>query len=192
MTNPVEASEHENPWRFEGKELSTLPEGLLGFVYLITSKVDGKKYVGKKLFLSSKTKTVKKKKKKIKVESDWKDYYGSSIELLADIEKHGKENFVREVLHMCKSKGECNYWEAYEQFARNVLFDESYYNGHIWVRVHRSHVNKMEGRNGKERIEKDEESYEKRLHGRSSQEDEKPADSDRKKEKGRTRRAQPK
>ena len=68
------------------------------------------------------------------------DYYGSSIELNKDVESLGKENFRREILYFCKSKAECSYIEAREQFARRVLETEDYYNGHIQVRVHGSHI----------------------------------------------------
>ncbi len=111
-----------------------------GFIYLITDTSTGKKYVGKKLFWNKKTKVVKKKKKRSLVESDWKTYYGSNLDLIAEVDKKERTSFKREVLRMCASKGECNYWEAYEQFTRGVLLSDDYYNGHIWVRVHRSHV----------------------------------------------------
>lgn len=144
MTSPVEASEYANPWTHNGKVLSVEDIGdSYGFVYLITDTETGKKYVGKKLFWNKKTKQVKKKKKRTLVESDWRDYYGSNLDLLADVAKEGGSRFKREVLHLCRSKGECNYWEAYEQFTRNVLLDDSYYNGHIWVRVHRTHLKKV-------------------------------------------------
>jgi hypothetical protein len=109
----------------------------------------GRKYIGKKLAKFSKTtyKVVKlkngnKKKKKIrsKIDSDWQLYYGSSPELSKDIELLGAENFSREILYYCKSKSECSYIEAREQFARRVLESDDYYNGHIQVRVHGSHI----------------------------------------------------
>ena len=121
----------------------------MGFVYLITNTVSGRKYIGKKLAKFSKTtqKTVKlkngtKKKKKIrtKVDSDWRDYYGSSPELSKDVEALGTDKFTREILFMCKSKAECSYIEAREQFTRKVLETTDYYNGHIQVRVHGSHI----------------------------------------------------
>jgi len=126
-----------------------LPEDCVGFVYLITNNLTGRKYVGKKLAKFSKTtyKTVKlkngtKKKKKIrsKIDSDWQEYYGSSPNLTADVEKLGKENFTRQILHYCKSKAETSYIEAREQFDRKVLETDEYYNGHIQVRVHGSHI----------------------------------------------------
>jgi len=137
----VEVSDYENPWTLDGKPLtSDLIGDNYGFIYLITDTITGKKYVGKKLFWNKKTKVVKKKKKRSLVESDWKTYYGSNLELIAEVDKKERTSFKREVLHLCASKGECNYWEAYEQFTRGVLLSDEYYNGHIWVRVHRSHL----------------------------------------------------
>jgi hypothetical protein len=136
-------------WLYESKQIDVLPDDCVGFVYLITNNITGRKYIGKKLAKFSKTtyKVVKlkngnKKKKKIrsKIDSDWQLYYGSSPELSKDIEKLGAENFTREILYYCKSKSECSYVEAREQFARRVLESDDYYNGHIQVRVHGSHI----------------------------------------------------
>ena len=84
--------------------------------------------------------TKKRKKIKSKIDSDWLDYYGSSEELNKDIQSLGKESFTREILFFCKSKAECSYIEAREQFARKVLESDAYYNGQISVRVHGSHI----------------------------------------------------
>lgn len=111
-----------------------------GFVYVITNLKNNKKYIGKKLFYSSKTKQVKGKKKRIKVSSDWKDYYGSNEELKKDVMSLGKNNFKREILYLCKTKGECSYLEAKEQFVNGVLEFEDYYNTWIMVRVRKSHI----------------------------------------------------
>jgi len=136
-------------WTYENQLIELLPEDCIGFVYLITNVLSGRKYIGKKLAKFSKTtyKTVKlkngtKKKKKIrsKIDSDWQEYYGSNIELNKDVEQLGKENFTREILYYCKSKSECSYIEAREQFDRKVLESTDYYNGHIQVRVHGSHI----------------------------------------------------
>jgi len=136
-------------WTYQGQVVNELPEDCIGFVYNITNTISGRQYIGKKLAKFSKTtyKTVKlkngtKKKKKIrsKIDSDWQEYYGSSVELTADIEKLGKENFSREILHYCKSKAETSYIEAREQFDRKVLESTDYYNGQISVRVHGSHI----------------------------------------------------
>ena len=142
-------------WLYNNQPVETLPEDCVGFVYLITNVTNDRKYIGKKLAKFSKTtqKTVKlkngtKKKKKIrsKVDSDWQDYYGSSPELTKDVESIGKDNFKREILYYCKSKSECSYIEAREQFSRRVLESQDWYNGHIQVRVHGSHIiNKLNG-----------------------------------------------
>lgn len=118
----------------------TAPDGYAGFVYKITNIQTGRQYIGKKLFHFSKTKQVKGKKKRIKVESDWLDYYGSNDELLKDVEALGKENFSRVILHYCKTKGELGYLEAREQFDRRVLESDDYYNSWIMVRVRGSHI----------------------------------------------------
>ena len=136
-------------WLYQNQTVDQLPEDCVGFVYLITNTTDGRMYIGKKLAKFSKTtqKTVKlkngsKKKKKIrtKVDSDWRDYYGSSPELSRDVEQLGTDKFQREILYYCKSKAECSYIEAREQFTRKVLESRDYYNGHIQVRVHGSHI----------------------------------------------------
>ena len=136
-------------WLYENSLVESLPEDYVGFVYLITNNISGRKYIGKKLAKFSKTayKVVKlkngtKKRKKVrsKIDSDWQDYYGSSPELTKDVVALGEENFTREILYYCRSKSECSYIEAREQFSRKVLESNDYYNGHIQVRVHGSHI----------------------------------------------------
>ena len=136
-------------WLYNNLPVETLPKDCVGFVYIITNVTNDRKYIGKKLAKFSRTtqRTVKlkngtKKKRKVrsKVDSDWQDYYGSSPELLKDVELLGKDQFRREILYYCKSKSECSYIEAREQFSRRVLESTDYYNGHIQVRVHGSHI----------------------------------------------------
>jgi hypothetical protein len=112
----------------------------IGFVYEITNITNKRKYIGKKFFYFAKTKQVKGKKKKFKVPSDWQTYYGSNTELKNDVIMLGEENFSRQILHLCKSKGECGYLEAKEQFNRCVMESEDYYNTWIMVRVRKSHI----------------------------------------------------
>lgn len=136
-------------WLFESLVVESLPEDCAGFVYEITNKLTGRKYIGKKLARFKRTtyrvvklKNGNKKRKKIRgsIDSDWQTYYGSSPELSKDIEQLGIENFSREILYYCKTKSECSYIEAREQFSRRVLESDDYYNGHIQVRVHGSHI----------------------------------------------------
>jgi len=140
-------------WLHQNAPVEVLPEDCVGFVYLITNNLSGKKYIGKKLAKFARTtyRTVKlkngtKKKKKIrsKIDSDWREYYGSNDALNKDVETYGPENFTREILYYCQSKAECSYIEAREQFSRRVLESDDYYNGHIQVRVHGSHIKKLQ------------------------------------------------
>lgn len=136
-------------WQYQGNNIDELPEDCVGFVYLITNTTSGRKYIGKKLAKFSKTtyKTVKlkngnKKKKKIrsKIDSDWREYYGSNEQLNKDVALLGADVFTREILYLCKSKAECSYIEAREQFRHQVLESADWYNGHIQLRVHGSHI----------------------------------------------------
>lgn len=129
-------------WVYEGKEYK-LPEeyshkDVYGFVYIITNRATGRMYVGKKFFWSKKTLPItktRKRRKRLLVESDWKKYYGSNVHLKEEVEKQGDEMFHREIIHLCKSKGECAYLEAKEQFNRDVLLNDQYYNGIINCRI---------------------------------------------------------
>lgn len=113
-----------------------------GFVYVITNKLDGRKYIGKKFFVSIGYYQKNKKRKRRKEISDWQAYYGSGPSILADIEKLGKENFTREIIHLCKTKSECGYLEAYEQFVTNAIIRDDYYNDWVSCKVQRRHLAK--------------------------------------------------
>lgn len=125
-------------WTYHGKPVEEIPQEFIGFVYLITNLTNGKKYIGKKLSQFKKTRPPlkgKKRKRRTLVESDWRDYWGSSDNLQADLEKLGPENFTREILYFCTTRGQLSYLEAKEQFDREVLLTDEYYNGIINVRV---------------------------------------------------------
>jgi hypothetical protein len=125
-------------WTYQGINVEEIPEGIIGFVYLITNLTTGRKYIGKKLAQFKRTKPPlkgKKRKRKSTVESDWRDYWGSSESLQADVAALGPEQFTREIIYYCKSRSELSYLEAKEQFDRCVLETDDYYNGIINVRV---------------------------------------------------------
>jgi hypothetical protein len=130
-------------WTYQKHPVDEIPEGYIGFVYLITNLKSGQKYIGKKLAQFKKTKPPlkgKKLKRRTTVESDWRDYWGSSERLQADVQQLGPENFTREILYYCKSKAEMSYLEAREQFERRVLETDDYYNGIINVKVGGSNI----------------------------------------------------
>ena len=130
-------------WTYQQQPIKEIPEGYIGFVYLITNLTTGQKYIGKKLAQFKKTRPPlkgKRLKRRTTVESDWRDYWGSSERLQADVNTLGPENFTREVLYLCKSKAEMSYLEAREQFERRVLETDDYYNGIINVRVGGSNI----------------------------------------------------
>ena len=130
-------------WTYKNKEVTDIPAEFIGFVYLITNTTNDRKYIGKKLTQFKRSKKPLKgrtNKRRYTVESDWKDYYGSSDELSADIELLGKDKFKREIMFWCSSKSELSYIEAREQFTHKVLESKQWYNGHIRVRVHQKGI----------------------------------------------------
>lgn len=138
-----------SPWFYKGLEVTELPD-CVGFVYLITNLISGRRYIGKKLakFSRTKIKTVvlksgvkKKKKIRSKVDSDWQTYWSSSPEVQSDVAALGEQNFRREILYFAYNKGTLSYIEAREQFALGVLEQpDGWYNGIIQCRIHKSHV----------------------------------------------------
>lgn len=125
-------------WTYQGKAVDHIPEDKIGFVYLITNTTNDRKYIGKKLAQFKKSKPPlkgKKNRRRYTVESDWREYWGSSEQLIQDVQTLGPDQFTREILYWCKSKAELGYLEAKEQFARSVLESDEYYNGIINVRV---------------------------------------------------------
>jgi hypothetical protein len=111
-----------------------------GFVYMITHLKTGRKYIGKKFFTKSKTKQVKGKKKRSRVSSDWMSYWGSNKKLQEEVKENGKDQYVREILHLCKTRSECSYWETWEIFIRHALMHDSYYNEWVSCRIRKDHL----------------------------------------------------
>jgi hypothetical protein len=130
-------------WQYQQQEQTAIPQGKIGFVYLIVNQVTGKKYIGKKNYFTTRTRTLKGKKKRTTSESDWLEYFGSNDELKADVEAMGAENFQRTILHQCSTKGAMNYLELKEQIDRRVLERADYYNSWVMCRINKSHLKSL-------------------------------------------------
>lgn len=130
---------YDNPWVYNDKEFESEDIGdNYGFVYRITNTKNGYDYVGRKFFWTVKKRPPlkgKKNKRRETVETDWKDYWGSSDRLNKDIDQLGKDNFKREIIYLCKTRGETNYMEVYFQITEHVLLREDNYNGIVNVRL---------------------------------------------------------
>ena len=133
---------YDNPWKYNGDIFDSDNIGnYFGFVYCITNKITGRRYIGRKYLWAFRTPPGK--KRRVKQESDWKRYYGSCPELKEDIKKYGKEIFSREILSLHEAKGDCNYEETKQLFLNNVLKESlddgtpAYYNSNILGRYMR-------------------------------------------------------
>ena len=131
-------------WTYQGQPFTSDMIGdNIGFVYQITNLDNGKKYIGKKWFWSTRKLPPlkgKTRKRTVKKESDWQKYYGSSDEVKMLVEQHGEDNFEREILRLCETKGECTYYEAKLQFDFDVLLRDDYYNEFIGCKIHSKHL----------------------------------------------------
>ena len=130
-------------WTYENKLYDEAPKEYMGFVYLVTDLTTNRKYIGKKLFWNTrKLKPLKGKTRRRTqvVESNWKIYYGSNEELQQLVEISNDERFKREIVHLGTKKGIMGYLEAREQFDRNVLLSDEYYNNIIGCKIHGKHV----------------------------------------------------
>lgn len=132
-------------WLYNGKPFTSEDiKDYVGFVYLITNLNSSRKYIGKKGFYKVKAYQKNKKRRRKKVESDWQDYFGSCQALVEDVKKQGEGDFRREIIRLCKSKGEMNYFELEEQVLNKVLWNDDFYNDYIGTRVHRKHIAHVE------------------------------------------------
>lgn len=130
-------------WTYKGKEVTDEDVSeYTAFVYIITNLKTGKRYIGKKNLEFYRRKKVKgrTRRKRVSTESDWRTYFGSSRTLLDDVASLGEENFSREILHLCKTRGTASYLELKEQILQNALESDQFYNDWIRVRIHKSHI----------------------------------------------------
>lgn len=134
-------------WVYKNKTFTEQQIGdNVGFIYLITNLTNNKKYVGQKVFYNKVSKKPLKGKTKRRISkkfSNWTEYYGSNDELKLLVEQIGGENFKREIIRLCKSKSEMNYWESYEIFARHAIVSDDYYNNWISCRINKNQLSKV-------------------------------------------------
>jgi len=130
-------------WYFNGQEFNEVDKKYEGFVYLITNLDNNMKYIGKKHFWERR-KNPKTGRRQTK-ESDWRKYFGSCDQLKEDVKTLGNDKFKREILYLCPHKKSMSYYETYEQFKRNVLMDEGYYNTNIEGKFYSSEVERIYG-----------------------------------------------
>ena len=137
MTMTVTQTDYENPWVYKNTTFTSDDIGdFFGFVYRITNLQSGKQYIGRKYFYQFRK--PRGKSRKVKSESDWKKYYGSSDELNTDRKTLGNECFKREIISLHTTKGWVNYEETRQLFLNNVLSEnENYYNSNILGRYMR-------------------------------------------------------
>ena len=127
-------------WIYKEQEFTEIPKGYIGFIYMITNLISNRKYIGRKLFYTTKTRQVKGEKKKEKIESDWREYNSSSDELKKDIKDLGLENFRKEILFICPSKGTLNFIETRTIYTYGALESNDFYNFWVSCTCHKSHL----------------------------------------------------
>lgn len=130
-------------WEYTGEPLEEPPEGMIGFVYMITNLISGRRYIGRKNFWTTKTTQKKGKKTKHKVETDWKYYYSSSDELQADVLKLGTGNFKREILYLASMKSTMNYMETKLIFVNGCLESDDWYNRWVSCKINKRTLKKL-------------------------------------------------
>ena len=128
-------------WQYNKEDFTDVPKGMEGFVYVITNLTNDKKYIGKKNFWT-RQKDRKTGRRKTK-ESSWQSYFGSCDELIEDIKLLGQDKFSREILYLCPHKKSMSYYETMEQFKRDVILREDYYNTNVEGKYFSSEVERL-------------------------------------------------
>jgi len=128
-------------WQYNKEDFTDVPKGMEGFVYVITNLTNDKKYIGKKNFWT-RQKDRKTGRRKTK-ESSWRDYFGSCDELIEDVKLLGQDKFSREILYLCPHKKSMSYYETMEQFKRDVILREDYYNTNVEGKFFSSEVERL-------------------------------------------------
>jgi hypothetical protein len=135
-------------WLYKGSILDdeNIPAKAEGFVYLLTYLPTGQRYIGRKLLTKSHRRQKNKKVIRSRVESDWRDYWSSSPEIKAMIEREGStDNFVREILIFANTKGQLNYLEEKLLYCVGALESEFWLNSNIRAKMFKRNIlNKLD------------------------------------------------
>ena len=121
------------PWEYMGSPVTdemALPDRYEGFVYIMTHKPSGKRYIGKKSFVSVR-KLKPTDKKKTRIESNWKSYFSSSDDIKEYVQGDSKKDWKREIIYLCEKMKYANYLEVKLQFAYGVLESDEWFNSNI-------------------------------------------------------------
>ena len=138
----VGEGDYENAWTYQGTTFTSADIGdFFGYVYCITNKQSGRKYIGRKYFQQHRKHRGSRRKRTS--ESNWKAYYGSSKELAEDRKLLGNQAFTREILGLYTTSGKVNYEETRQLFLNNVLTESlddgtpAYYNSNVLGRYYK-------------------------------------------------------
>lgn len=82
-----------------------------GFIYITTNMINGKRYIGQKMFCKG-----------------WEAYLGSGKHFKKAIKKYGRENFIKEIIAIAYSKEELNKLEIEFIKLHNAVESDDYYN----------------------------------------------------------------
>mgnify|MGYP001205894459 FL=1 len=135
-------------WTHQGRVITSIndmPTGTYGFIYEVTHKPTGVKYIGKKVLYFERNKRLGKKalnalreersekgirgrvpsKQKVISESDWSTYFGSQKEILALSKKdNSNKNWEKRILQFVPNKKLLTYYETKYLFKNGILEDE--------------------------------------------------------------------
>jgi hypothetical protein len=129
-------------WLYKKSELTDemIPAKAAGFIYMITHKPSGRKYIGRKLLTKAHRRQQNKKIIRTRVESDWREYWSSSPEVKALVESEGADNFVREILLFADTKGQLNYLEEKFLYCVGALESEDWFNSNIRSKMYKRNI----------------------------------------------------
>ena len=138
-------------WIYKDTEITSIdqvPEGAIGFCYLMINSETGRKYVGKKQLYSERRTRINKKEKTetntrkqfkiVRKESDWVIYNSSCKEIQEECKKD--VIFNRFIIQWCFSKRELTYTEVKLQFNNNVLESDEWYNENILTKFFKGKI----------------------------------------------------